>query len=297
MARAQAVTLAVQQFADAERLRVLLAAAPLAIVTGTTDGIVTSWNPAAERMFGWTAAEAVGRFLPYVADEDRSEFQALVAALSSDQKPVIVTRRRRRKDGSDLQLNLAVSPLLSSEGRMNGFLSFIEDATARVRVAQSDRAAARTDPLTGLLNRRGFQEVLALELQRADQSRQPIGFAMFDLDGFKAINDTHGHEAGDRVLRWAAQMLNETLRTTDFACRWGGEELLVMLPGAGIEVARQVATRVRVAIAATKLKEGLSVTISAGVAERSPGEAVEAAIARADASLYEAKAAGRNRVC
>jgi diguanylate cyclase (GGDEF)-like protein/PAS domain S-box-containing protein len=296
LARTQAVTLAMKQFTDAEHLRVLLAAAPLAIVTGTAAGIVTGWNPAAERIFGWSAEEVTGKFLPYVPDSERQEFETLIATLAATREPTIVTRRRQRKDGSEVHINLAVSPLLDPSGHMQGFLSFIEDATTRLRVAQSDRAAARTDALTGLLNRHGMREALAVALQRADHGSLPVGLALFDIDRFKEINDGHGHQVGDEVLRWAAGLLTKNLRSADCACRWGGEELLAMFPDADINTARSVAARVCRAIAERPFKAGLRVTISAGVDVRAPGESFDAAIARADQRLYEAKAAGRNCV-
>ncbi len=158
---------------------------------------------------------------------------------------------------------------------------------------------ARADVLTGLRNRRSFNE----ELSRlfAQRQRQGIGFSliMLDVDGFKAFNDAHGHPAGDAVLRSVAQVLFTTLREMDFVCRYGGDEFVVICPGSRLHEAAVAAERVRQAMVAklVPIKAGsASVTVSLGVAETGSTEIGNGLIQRADEALYEAKLAGRNRV-
>jgi diguanylate cyclase (GGDEF)-like protein len=155
---------------------------------------------------------------------------------------------------------------------------------------------ALTDLLTSLANRRGGEEALAREVSRARRGGNPLSIVMFDLDHFKNVNDQAGHAVGDRVLRGIAEILSASQRGSDLAMRWGGEEFLVLLPDVGLAGARAFAERVRENVQNLTVGEATRITVSAGVAELGPDEDAPAALARADASLYRAKANGRNRV-
>jgi len=146
---------------------------------------------------------------------------------------------------------------------------------------------ARTDPLTGVLNRRVLDQELPRELARAARGGQPLCVALIDLDRFKAYNDRHGHQAGDRLLKAVGAAWSANLRTTDLLVRYGGEEFAVVLPDCGLEDAMAIAERLR-----TAQPEG---TCSIGVAEWARGETVDELIGRADQALYAAKAGGRDR--
>lgn len=163
------------------------------------------------------------------------------------------------------------------------------------------KEAALTDALTGLPNRRYALDRLAQEWAGTTRLARPLAVMMIDIDHFKAVNDSHGHEAGDRVLSWVGARLKQTARTSDIVCRLGGEEFLLIAPGADEESARVAAERLRAAVeAAAPLTEipSLRVTVSIGVASRMPGVADTAALIRlADHAVYQAKANGRNRVC
>ena len=160
---------------------------------------------------------------------------------------------------------------------------------------------AVTDELTGLFNRRRFQEAMAIEVERSKRFGQPVGLVLLDLDDFKNVNDTHGHQQGDLVLREVARVLRETSREIDEPARYGGEELAVVLPGTDLEGAYNLAERVRAGIEelALPLLDGdgiLRVTASFGVATL-PGSAddMRDLVAAADEALYRAKRAGKNR--
>jgi diguanylate cyclase (GGDEF)-like protein len=155
---------------------------------------------------------------------------------------------------------------------------------------------ALTDPVTSLANRRGGEEALAREVSRARRGGSPLSLVLFDIDHFKNINDQAGHAVGDRVLRGISDILSASQRGSDLAMRWGGEEFLVLLPDVGLAGARAFAERVRENVQNLTVGETGRITVSAGVAELQPDEEAAAALARADASLYRAKAAGRNRV-
>ena len=149
--------------------------------------------------------------------------------------------------------------------------------------------AARTDDLTGLLNRRAWDEELGRELSRADRDGGALCVAILDLDNFKLYNDAHGHQAGDRFLKQIAGAWMQTLRAGDILARYGGEEFAVALPGTNPEHARQMLERLRVC-----LPEGQ--TCSAGVCRWDGSESAESLTARADTALYAAKDAGRDRI-
>ena len=159
---------------------------------------------------------------------------------------------------------------------------------------------ATTDSLTGLANRRSFDEELALEWRRAYRIGDSLALVLVDLDNFKQVNDTHGHPAGDAVLRTVGEVLGSGVRQIDLAARYGGEEFVVLVPESDLKGATQLAKRLRLAIskARTELPDGrlLKVTASFGVAAKGELESAERLVAEADVALYEAKRAGKNRV-
>ena len=149
--------------------------------------------------------------------------------------------------------------------------------------------AARTDDLTGLLNRRAWDEEVGRELARADRSGAALCVAILDLDRFKEYNDAHGHQAGDRFLKQISSTWSQSLRTGDILARYGGEEFAVALPGTNLEHAQEMLDRLRGALPEDQ-------TCSAGVCQWNGEESAEQLTARADTLLYAAKAAGRNRI-
>jgi len=162
------------------------------------------------------------------------------------------------------------------------------------------RAQAATDPLTGVPNRRSFEATARREVERARRYAKPFAVLALDIDHFKRINDTYGHDVGDIVLKRLSQICLEKLRVTDFLARLGGEEFAMLLPETDIDAAATLAERLRTAIATTPIatpKGALPITVSLGVAQYAPNEpTIDAALKRADEALYEAKHSGRNKV-
>ena len=156
------------------------------------------------------------------------------------------------------------------------------------------------DPLTGIANRRTLDERLDLEVQRAAVEATSVSYVMIDIDDFKAINDVHGHQAGDDILRAVAEAIRGSVRELDLAARYGGEEFAVVLPGTQLDGAKRVAERMRHAVAQIELATGggdpLRVTASFGIAEYPSYPSLEAVVGAADAALYQAKRNGKNRV-
>lgn len=155
---------------------------------------------------------------------------------------------------------------------------------------------ASTDALTGLCNRRKFDEILPIEVSQAERSGCTLSLLMFDIDHFKRVNDTWGHRVGDGVLEELGRLLKQTLRQHETAARWGGEEFMILLPGCGVDEAKQLAERLRALIAQHRFRTAGTVTGSFGVAEHLRGETVHEFTHRTDKALYNAKNNGRNRV-
>jgi diguanylate cyclase (GGDEF)-like protein len=178
--------------------------------------------------------------------------------------------------------------------------AFIVVVMAKEHSALIHKTAAMTDPLTGLFNRRGFQDAAEKLIQTQRKLGQPVAVMMFDLDHFKLINDRFGHEAGDEALQAFAATMGSSTRIHDIIARLGGEEFAAILPG-GTDTATLVAERVR---ANFELRGGeiagyvMNATVSIGIAE-SPADVanIGALLSRADRALYAAKASGRNRIC
>jgi len=157
----------------------------------------------------------------------------------------------------------------------------------------------REDQLTGALNRRGLDDALLRESARADRGGKPLCIALIDLDNFKRVNDTFGHQAGDAVLAHLVAIVKETVRSNDLIGRYGGEEFMLLLPDAGLDIAIAVMNRLQRGLAEKPLAWGtgqLEVTFSAGVALRRRGENEVTLINHADQALYEAKRVGKNRI-
>jgi diguanylate cyclase (GGDEF)-like protein len=155
---------------------------------------------------------------------------------------------------------------------------------------------AFSDSLTGLPNRRQGYQLLQSQIALAQRSGRPLSVCLWDLDHFKQVNDVHGHDAGDQVLRGVAGRLKDLLRSSDTLVRWGGEEFLVILPDTELHAGAVVAERLCRAIAASPLAAGVPSTASFGVSDYVSGEHLEQLLQRADRALYAAKAAGRNQV-
>jgi diguanylate cyclase len=164
------------------------------------------------------------------------------------------------------------------------------------------RVEARTDQLTMLSNRKAFDETLSRAIERALKGSDPLSLIMGDIDKFKNFNDTWGHQTGDQVLKFVAHCMRANVRERDLAARYGGEEFAVILPAASLEVAGEVAERIRRSIESKRMMKRSSsedlgtITMSLGVAQYRAGEPAANFIKRADECLYAAKRTGRNRV-
>ncbi len=175
----------------------------------------------------------------------------------------------------------------------------VKSSKALEKAFQKMEKLASTDQLTGLYNRRSLLERIEIETVRMGRTWKPFSFIMLDIDDFKKINDTDGHECGDKVLIILAQILKSSLRLQDVSARWGGEEFLILLPDTPIDGALQLAEKIRHTVASLDVscKENeVQFTISAGVSSYDHPEPIESIIRKADDALYLAKKAGKNCV-
>src|SRR5690606_31723133 len=205
-------------------------------------------------------------------------------------------------------LYLGVNDFILRPVERNELLARVRTQIRRHRYASELRqsvtntlALAVTDELTGLYNRRYFDRHLSLMLAKAREQERDMALMLIDMDFFKAVNDTHGHDMGDAVLREFALRLRRNIRGVDLACRFGGEEFVVLMPDTDYQQAQSVAERVRMAVAERGFETGLgrplSVTVSVGVAlNETIDDTPEMLLKRADVALYRAKREGRNRV-
>lgn len=184
---------------------------------------------------------------------------------------------------------------ISFEEEKRHLLTFTDISLIETEREHFSRLAGR-DFLTGVGNRQAFETELDRETKRAERHGTDLCLTMLDIDDFKSVNDTFGHQTGDAVLVELARVLGAAVRVTDVVCRFGGEEFMVIMPQTGLEGARQCALKLGAAIAAHDFGIGRAVTVSIGLACIKPGETSHTLIRRVDTALYQAKNAGKNRV-
>ncbi len=200
-----------------------------------------------------------------------------------------------RKDGSKIDVSVTVRPFFLNDA-LSGAIVVFHDISERKRFEKELYRMSTTDTLTGLYNRRFMTESLTNIKNLVDRYSSTFSVVMIDIDRFKSINDTYGHETGDKVLIEVAKVLRETIRTADVVARWGGEEFLILLPNTNLQGATIVAEKIREQVLSLNITPTPSISISAGVAQYTVGEKIKDLIARADLALYEAKTSGRNCV-
>ena len=269
---------------------------------------ITYWNEGAERLVGYSPSEAVGQtcfsnFLEHV-DETGKPLCSLGCPLSSvmaDGQARHIEVYLRHKSGHRVPMSLRVLPMRDSVGEIVGAVEVFSDATAmqraEKRVSELEGLAYR-DSLTNLPNRRYMELKVAQALQDHQQLSREFGLLLLDLDRFKQVNDNHGHDLGDAMLKVVAQTLVGTLRPVDLVGRWGGEEFLVLLADVQATALGDLAERCRVLIAQSSAGYGtsrVSVTASIGATLLNHADCAATAFRRADELMYQSKRSGGDR--
>jgi diguanylate cyclase len=233
-------------------------------------------------------------FLTNAISDNRSQMESLGEVRSecqtaADPRPIIEKLLKELSNATSRSSALEANFLRTTKD-----LDQIKDSLA---LAEQH---SNTDPLTGLANRRSLETFLRTVQITAMEAGTPLSILMIDIDHFKKFNDSYGHQVGDQVLRLVARVLQENVRECDLAARYGGEELIAVLPGASLEACAEVAERVRRRIGEARLtrrttgEEISSITVSIGVAQFRMAESADGMIERCDRALYEAKRSGRN---
>jgi diguanylate cyclase (GGDEF)-like protein/PAS domain S-box-containing protein len=295
--------------------RAILDNSPIGISVFRPDRVCIEANEALARIFGNPVAELIGTssralFRDQAAFDDiGARAWPIVSAGATFAEDVPMQRR----DGTPIWVR-QIAHFVDTDDPELGVILTMEDVTERRRLEDELRATnaelqkltrdlqeqARTDPLTGLPNRRAFTEAIEVEFGRSRRFGTAATVLVIDIDHFKLVNDTHGHDAGDRALVSLAAVLKTKIRASDLAARFGGEEFVMLLPGTGLYGALTLAERIRAATADLVVESatgafGFSVSLGVAPFENTDSE-WQQALTRADRGLYHAKATGRNRV-
>jgi len=272
-----------------------------AIVTKALDGTITSWNRGAEQLYGYSAEEAIGQPIGLIepahrAGEQQKILQTLLAGESIDN----FETEGIRQDGTVIDVSLTVSPVNDANGRIVSTAIIARDTTERVRYEERLRHMADHDQLSGLFNRRRFDEELKRELARAGRYAAHSAVLSIDIDNFKGINDSAGHAAGDAVLIQVARVLTNRFRSTDVVARLGGDEFAVLLSAVDTAEARGAAEDLLAEIRNSPAMYGgkpfrISASIGVTAFESDDATAGEVLV-NADLAMYAAKTSGRDRV-
>jgi diguanylate cyclase (GGDEF)-like protein/PAS domain S-box-containing protein len=286
-------------------------------------GRVVIWNHACERLTGVAASEVLGTSNHWQAfyQEQRQCLADLVALDQPDLLPELYSEYSVRGDsgcgfsaenwcvmpklGNHLYLAIDAGPIHDEDGNLIAVVETLRDLTDQKRAEMALKELAARDGLTGLANRRSFDQALQTEWSRAQRIRKPLALLFADVDHFKLFNDLHGHQTGDECLRVVAAVVRRhAVRPIDLASRYGGEEFALIMPETTSDEACAVAEQVRKAVMDLRISHGAPgagdrVTLSVGVAIHVPGEGHDGPdrlLGLADQALYAAKRLGRNRV-
>lgn len=278
--------------------RALDAASDPIVVTDAAERIIFA-NAAFATLTGYPAQDIAGRtaadFGPGESEDEASLHAARREALAAggDFRATFVYRR---PDGTPYHLEQSTSPIIDERGRITHYVSVGKDVTARVVREKALRRAATQDALTGLHNRRHGEQLLTKAHRKALARGKPLSVLVCDVDHFKQVNDRFGHPAGDRVLADIGRILRQSVRSGDAVIRWGGEEFVILLDNCPQPAAVELAERIRHRVEAHRDVDAGRLTLSLGLATLRPQETQQDLVARADAALYQAKGAGRNRL-
>jgi len=282
--------------AEDDRRRIFEASLDM-LCSADFDGHLKDLNPAWTHTLGWSMEELKSRpWIEFIVEKDRPATSEANQKLLKGENLVGFENRCTCKDGSIKWLAWSAFPDLQRQR----VFSVIRDITKSKQMEEELRHLATTDPLTGASNRRHFLELAALEVKRSRRHATPFAVMQMDIDHFKSINDSYGHDVGDEVLKNLVECCLRELRETDFFGRFGGEEFVALLPQTDQDGALQVCERLRTQICDMVIrteKGDLSITVSIGLTMLSGDDlTIDSMLKRADTALYRAKNSGRNQV-
>ncbi len=265
------------------------------------DGTLVYVSPSSRALFGFPPEEMIGHSLfDFIHHEDLESARSLLGTLLEGPRSVTYQCRWRRRDGSYIWIEAAARSITDPvTGEVSELQAAVRDISERQRLQQELERLAQQDALTGLGNRRRFEQEVEAEMARSRRQLTPGALLLIDLDHFKSVNDSLGHLAGDRLLKQIGELLDDRLRESDSLARLGGDEFAILLPDTGLRQARLVAESLTAAIReGAVVEDHPPVTASIGVAtfDGDPRLDVHTIIAEADLAMYAAKDDGRDRV-
>lgn len=264
------------------------------VITATTkpNSTILDVSTAFEKSSGYTKKELIGEPMSIIKYEnrDKSIIEELWTTILSKQT-WIGEIQNRKKDGSVYWLEQHIIPTVNKDNDIESFVSIGIDITAKKELEKM----ATTDKLTGIYNRRRIDEFLRMEIEIAKRHSQTLSLILVDIDHFKSVNDTYGHQTGDAVLSQTTKIISGNLRKSDIFGRWGGEEFIIICPQTNSEEAFVISEKLRTAVENHKFDTVGNKTICLGIAELNEGDDEKLIIEKADKALYEAKESGRNR--
>jgi diguanylate cyclase (GGDEF)-like protein/PAS domain S-box-containing protein len=264
-----------------------------AIVAKRLDGTVLSWNRGAEELYGYSAAEMMNQNIAALIPADRgNELAEILARVGAGERIQHYETVRLHKDGRLLDVSVTISPIFDAAGEVVGVSTIARDITRQKRMQELLAHRALHDALTNLPNRVLLRDRIEGALARAERHGTGIAVFFLDLDGFKVLNDTHGHAAGDEILRVIADRLREAVRADDTVARFGGDEFVIVCHDVpNEERATMIAHRVAAAIAVpvSLHEQDVVLRASIGVVLGRPGAVPDALVQDADTAMYQAK--------
>jgi diguanylate cyclase (GGDEF)-like protein/PAS domain S-box-containing protein len=286
---------------DTQLLDAVLDAAASLIVVMDASGRLVRWNRACEQLLGYTAAEleAPDALLDLTPAAERGAAEAAMRALRAGESPVRAELHWRTRHGDLRLIDWSTTALTGPNGEVTHLVGTGIDVT-EARVMEADRRAAEErlqhmadhDALTGLFNRRRFEEELHRHIARGRRYGMDGALLLLDLDGFKQVNDLHGHRAGDTVLTAVATVLSERLRESDVVARFGGDEFAVLMPHGGEAEAAELADLLAAAVSREVPMPGPQLNASVGFAVFGNNATPDEILSRADDAMYTDKARG-----
>jgi len=272
-----------------------------AIMLTSTDGLIQYVNPGFERMTGYGRDEVIGKTPAALKSGAHDKnFYRLLWQTISEGRPFHAQVVNRRKDGTLFHAVKTITPMVDDDGKIVSYVNIDMDFTAQYEAQQRTTHLALHDNLTGLPNRNLLVDRLGQAIAQFQRESVPFSVLFVDLDGFKAINDRQGHQAGDEVLKEVACRLSHRMRSVDTVARIGGDEFVVLLagvsePGAAWRIATELVTAIRESISLLSGPCHVGASVGIGLFPRD-GDTHDAILQSADHAMYEAKRAGGNRV-
>jgi diguanylate cyclase (GGDEF)-like protein/PAS domain S-box-containing protein len=284
---------------DHARLSTIVASSGDAILSTTLTGIVESWNRAAEDLYGYSAERIIGKNMAITVPPGLTgQWHANIDAVRSGRSVSGLDTVRRRADGTDVHVSISASPIRDTTGEVVGASAIVRDITDRKRLELDLLRQATHDALTGLPNRRLLLEQLHTMLRTRRTGEGDVGVALFDVDRFKVINDSLGHERGDELLVAMAELLRNVAGDEDIVSRFGSDTFVLVMPaiassGALVDLVERMRAGLAEGLGAGG--ERYTLTVSAGLVIAHPGDVASDVLRDADTAMYRAKERGRNR--